>query len=207
MPFVPAANVIELVPNFRNTQTLDVAKNVLNFRKASGAVTAADLEAVELAYLQWFIDLGNNEVSNQIQLIQTDARDLTSVNSFIDTNVMTPPVGGQRANAVLPMHTTLAFKLATGKAGRSFRGRLYFVGLYESAVTGDFVAVGVADAILTALNDLKADMAAQGYEWVVVSRFANGLPRVNAVVTPITTISYVDLRVDTQRRRLAGEGE
>lgn len=207
MAFVPAANVIEVVPTFRNGVTLDIAKNVFNVRKVSGSVNAADLEAVSLVYSLWFGTNGNDHVSTSISLIEINTRDLTAQDSFIDTNVMSPAILGGNASPVLPMHTTLCLKFATGFAGRSRRGRLYWVGLYEGAVTGDFVAVATADAIRAALQDLAADYVVAGYELVIVSRFEEGVERAAALITPVTSISYIDLRVDTQRRRLAGEGE
>jgi hypothetical protein len=207
MVFVPALNVIECVPAFRNSQTLQISKNVLNFRKVAGSVNAADLETISTTYGTWFTGAGNDKVSSQISLESISTRDLTAEASFIDTNVMAPAIAGALASAVMPMSVTLAFKLATGIAGRSYRGRVYFVGLAEASVTGDYVAVGDANSIRDALVALNTAMHTAGYELVVVSRYHEGVVRENAVVTPVTSISYVDLRVDTQRRRLAGVGE
>jgi len=207
MAFVPALNVIECVPLFRNNQTLQIAKNVINVRKVAGSVNAADLETVSSVYSTWFTGAGNDKVSNQIALESVSTRDLTSENSFIDTNVMSPAIAGALGSAVMPMNVTFAIKLASGLAGRSFRGRLYFVGLAEGSVTGDYVVTADANAIRDALITLKSAFTTAGYELVIVSRFADGVERANAVVTQVTSISYVDLRVDTQRRRLAGVGE
>lgn len=207
MVFVPALNVIECVPAFRNATTLQISKNVLNFRKMAGSVNAADLETISTTYGTWFTGAGNDKVSSNISLESISTRDLTAENSFIDTNVMSPAIAGGLASAVMPMSVTLAFKFATGVAGRSYRGRLYFVGLGEASVSGDYVATADANSIRDALVALNAAMHTAGYELVVVSRFHDGAPRSSAVVTPVTSISYVDLRVDTQRRRLAGVGE
>lgn len=206
MAFVPAPQVIELVPRFRNTTTLATSVNVINVRKTSGSVTAADLEAVSAAYGTWFVGAGNDEVSTGIQLVEISTRDLTAEDSFIDTNVMSPAISGQVANPVMPMNVTLALRLTTGFAGRSRRGRLYFIGLPEQSVSGDYILTAPANGIVEDYTTLKNALATAGYEWVVVSRVNEGVPRTTALITPITAVSYYDLRVDSQRRRLVGEG-
>jgi len=53
------------------------------------------------------------------------------------------------------------------------------------------------------MNDVAPSV---GAELVVVSRYANGAPRAAGVATTVTSVGLTDFRVDTQRRRLIGEG-
>jgi hypothetical protein len=75
-------------------------------------------------------------------------------------------------------------------------------------VLGDFVLISRGDSIRTALADLRTDVNAAGtFVQVIISRQLNGVPREIGVATQITGTSLEDYRLDTQRRRLAGEGE
>jgi hypothetical protein len=102
---------------------------VFAFKKNAGGITAGDLTALKDLYLAWENDLGNNDRSNEISLINVYIRDLTVQNGIILDFPVTPAIVGARASPVLPMHSTLAVKHTTGIAGRSYRGRTYFIGL------------------------------------------------------------------------------
>lgn len=208
MPFIPVPNTVELVATFRNTVNFNNVKNVINWKKRSGAVVAADLDVISGYYATWWQAAGNDHVSNQISLVQIDMRDLSSEASYVEVNPIASPPLGALGGAVMPMSVTMAVKFTTGLAGRSYRGRLYFVGLAETEVVGDFVNATAAEAIRVAYDGLRTGaFAATGYDMVVVSRYHNKAPRETGIASVITGVSLTDTRVDTQRRRLIGEGE
>lgn len=208
MPFVPALHTVEIVANYRNRNNQQVAKNVYHARKRIGGVGASDVERMATVIMPaWETGQGKTVRSTEVECTGFTVRDLGSVDSFVYDNVLATPIQGTVANAVLPMHTTIAIKFITGLAGRSFRGRTYWIGLYESSVTGDFVSGSVVTSIKSKLDNLKAALDAEGWDFVVVSKFANGAPREAAVVTNIAAVASTDNRVDTQRRRLIGEGQ
>lgn len=208
MVFVPAIHTVEIVQTIRNRNNQQLAKNVYHARKRVGGVGASDVERMATVIMpSWETAQGKSSRSTEVETIGFTVRDLGSVDSFVYDNTLAPPIQGAVANPVLPMHTTIAIKFTTGLAGRSFRGRTYWIGLYESSVAGDFVTAAVVTALIAKLNNLKEALDAEGWDFVVVSKFHNGAPREAAAITNISGIGVTDNRVDTQRRRLIGEGQ
>ena len=82
------------------------------------------------------------------------------------------------------------------------------MGLAEGDVAGDYVGTTPAADLVTAHQALIDNAVGDtGFRMVVVSRRHDNVWREAGVMTPILTASLVDRRIDTQRRRLAGEGE
>jgi hypothetical protein len=160
------------------------------------------------ALLAWENDTAKAQRSQEITCIGVECRDLSIQNSFVVTVAAIPPIAGTRGSPVLPANVTLAVSLRTPFAGRSFRGRTYWIGLSEGSVQGDFVIPAVAQGILAAVRELVEDVPqALNAQLAVVSRYSNGAPRGVGIATPVTAVTLVDARVDTQRRRLVGVGE
>lgn len=208
MVFVPALHCVEIVANYRNTVNLNVAKNVYHARKRVGGVGATDVERMATVIMPaWENAQARNDRSNQISCTGFTVRDIGTADSWVYDNVLAVPFVGATASPVMPMNVTLAFKLSTGLAGRTHRGRTYWIGLAEAQVSGDFVAGATATAITNKLLNLRTALDAEGWDLVIVSKFLNGAVREEAEVTNVTAIGAVDTRVDTQRRRLIGIGE
>jgi len=214
-PFIPVANtaLVEMV----YTCAGQYIENTFHVQKGS-PWTASDLSNLVAAFEywdsstlyanRWVIRRGNGSV-----LVQYKTKDLTT--SSGDVYIYTIPAGG-RAGAIpsqgnaLPPNVTKCFTLQTGKAGRSYRGRLYFPGMYSVMVQGPpsqgFVPAAWANSCVASLNDLRTQLAAVGYTWVVTSFMIDGFYRQFGVNTPITNVAYHTLAVDNQRRRLPGRG-
>jgi hypothetical protein len=205
MPFIPVPDTAEVVLTFTGPNG-NFMKNVINVREATlVSWTPALLQGVIDLVQNWHNTTAKLRQSNQISLVSILARDLNTVDSFVVEETMT--VVGSVASPAMPANVTFCVKGLTGLAGRSFRSRTYWIGLAESMVAGDFVATVDADAIVAAMNTLRANLNTQGINPVVVSRFTNGAPRVTGVATDISNYAKTDNRVDTQRRRLFGEGQ
>lgn len=120
-----------------------------------------------------------------------------------------PGVSGQGtvANPALPNNVTLCVSLRSNFAGRSARGRLYWLALYESVVAANTVDSGHATAITSAVQFLNSAITTIGYDWQIVSFFSNGIPRPGGpVYFSVADAIIVDPIVDSQRRRLPGRG-
>jgi len=115
---------------------------------------------------------------------------------------------GGLSSPAMPSNVTFATSFRTGYAGRSKRGRAYWVGLAESQVAGDFVSTLAAEAIRGAWEEFGSILAGgfDGFTHVVTSYYENGEPRVTAAYNEVTSYVNVDTRVDTQRRRLPVAG-
>lgn len=207
MAFIPVPGTVEIVPNFFTPSTGSNQKNVIHVRMNVLPIVLAVLEVIAEAYIDWYNNHYKVVVSSQVLLTSIYLRDLTTENGAVLEYAVTPAIAGSQATPVMPANVTYATKFLTGFAGRSYRGRTYAVGLAEGQVAGDSVTSGTATAILNAWNEwVNIDVPAIDGVAVVVSKYANGAPRTTGLATPIVTVAQTDLRVDTQRRRLQGEG-
>lgn len=197
--YTPAT--IKVVLNFSvNGQPV---ANVLHVRTVGAvAVTPTDVQAAATTFSNWVVANLQNSQGTGIQLIDVTATDISGPGGAQFITQPGTPEYGQVASPSLPNNVAFVIKFTTGLSGRSYRGRFYFCGLTESQVGGNLINQADADNIVGAFNALPTALAAVDLEHVVVSTFTNGAPRAAGVATPITTYSYTDLVVDTQRKRL-----
>lgn len=142
-----------------------------------------------------------------LSLIQIDYRDLSTYDGVGGTYVTGLPSAGLSSFAQLPNNVTLAVALKTARRGRSYRGRLYHLGLDESEVTGNQVLPGIITQLSDAYGDLMDNVNnVPDCTLVIVSRYSNKTPRLAGVATPVTGIT-VEPTIDSQRRRLPGRGK
>lgn len=206
MAFIPVANTAEATMVYSGPDNNRMV-NVYHFRRPLEGWDPDSLGALGEALLTWERDVARAHRSNQIRCLGVECRDLSMQDSFLVSVAAIPAIVGAIVQGVLPANVTLAVSFRTPFAGRSFRGRAYWIGLAEGDVSGDFVSQGRGNGIAGAYTVLMNDVAPSvGAELVVVSRYANGAPRAAGVATTVTSVGLTDFRVDTQRRRLIGEG-
>lgn len=201
-PYIPAANTAEVRLRFATAGGL--AENVLNFEKAGGwdLTDLADLAAA--VEDSWETNI-SPIVAETITLTDTIATDISSETGGQVTDI--GGISGAQPNPALPNSVTFVVSFRTASRGRSYRGRLYHVGLTENFVTLDSLGSSNASAFQTDYENFFADIATAvpGSSHVIVSRCHNKVWRTSAVVTPVTSY-FVDETIDNQRRRLAGRG-
>lgn len=200
MGFIPAADTAEVVMTYTLPDG-NQAKNVYNVREAnitSWSPTALNLLCDE--FEDWETSTAKTMRSTGVLCTRIAARDLSSENGAIVERVVA--IAGTVASPVLPANVTFAIKSSTGFAGRSFRGRTFWIGINEGAVTGDILATAWIEFFIAAMEALQTALLANGWVPVVVSRYSGGSPRSAAVVTDIISYSATDNIIDTQRRRL-----
>lgn len=171
--------------------------------------TAEDWSVPTLATLcgilrDWWDTNWKSKVTNEVTLNSIVAKDWAVKDSYayeLPCNI----VGTRGNDAVLPMNVTAAVKFLTGRAGRSFRGRNFVVGLCKSQVMGDGILTQVRDDILAAYNALQADLSEDTFQHVVVSFQHDKVKLVTGMVTAVQSYN-MDVVLDSQRRRLAGRG-
>lgn len=110
---------------------------------------------------------------------------------------------GSASGAALPTFNTLAISRRSGFAGRSARGRIFWVGFTESQVSDNTVDSGVVASIVTALENFDAAANLAGFTPVIVSRYTGGALRAHGVTFDIQTWFATDTKVDTRRSRKA----
>lgn len=157
---------------------------------------------------QAYIDNLAPQQGAAVDLVLVRATDVSADDSFGYEIEPSSAAVGARNEQIMPGNVTVVTKFATGRTGRSNRGRAYWVGLTEIQCGGNTLNGGYADAISAAwagfFNDLNVAVAA--IQHVVASYCHNGAWRSAAVLTRVTNYS-TDFNLDSQRRRLNGRGQ
>jgi len=118
-------------------------------------------------------------------------------------------VAGTGAGDPLPNELAAVVTLKTAKAGKHFRGRVYFSGANEAQndAAGKIVAA-FNTAIVAFMTGVQADMGTEGITLAVLSRpaYANLVPPLDIEtyaggIFPVTSITARDVQWDSQRRR------
>ena len=185
----------------------ETAVNTLTVH-STGVIAPSTLQILVDYYIDWFTEVGGLQVSTGWSLVQVSATDLTVQNG--QNLIYALPAGqtGGLSSPAMPSNVTFATSFRTGYAGRSKRGRAYWVGLAESQVSGNYLTTLTAEAIRLSWEQFGAGLSGglDGFTHVVTSYYENGAPRVTAAYNEVTSYVNVDNRVDTQRRRLPTVG-
>jgi hypothetical protein len=118
------------------------------------------------------------------------------------------PKVGTNIQPQLPNNVTIAMSLNTALRGRSFRGRIYHIGLTENDVTLNTIPGTTLTPLIAAYEAarlLAAGSGSQTFQLAVLSYYAAKAIRTTPVATPVTSISS-DGIIDAQRRRLPKRG-
>lgn len=206
MAFQPVPDTIQVFTEFRMPSGALVG-NVYHVVDLQAGITGVRVGAcLDIFRTQLSSSNFTGIRSNETTFVRLNGRDLTVEFGTVDDRTINPPVAGTVSSPAMPAQVTIALSLRTGLAGRSARGRLYHCGLAEVMVGNDFVAAGYQNGLLTAYQTLRSMLLASDFQWAVVQRVSNGVRLPEGVTRGITSIIAVDWRVDTQRRRLVGEG-
>lgn len=110
--------------------------------------------------------------------------------------------GTDTAGFALTLNTAAAVTLYTANRGRSSRGRIFFGAIGGNRLLDStHFTTAYRDALESVVSHIRADAAAQGHSFVVVSHFHNKAARAEGLAQPVT--SWVcNGRVDSQRHRL-----
>ena len=204
-PFIPIPGTasVEMIYSLFS----DVVENCFSVKKP------ANWSLTELQDLRAFFD---NWHATQFYLCTTGdcllqrirTRALDSASSPTEDYHLPVPRSGVAGGGTFPSNVTFAIKLATGLAGRSYRGRIFIPGVCGACVAGNQVTPGAQAQYLSSLGQLITQMAAHDSTWqlCVASRYNNGSWRDVGVCTPATGWVAVNSAVDSQRRRLPGRG-
>lgn len=124
------------------------------------------------------------------------------------------PISGTLTGEAFPNGVTVAISFRTALLGRSFHGRLYYVGVSREQVDATAPNVLKPDAgvsLQAAYEGLRTSLAASigvgpmDKSPMGVTSFVHaGALRSPAVFNEITTVTLTDLYLDSQRRRLPG---
>jgi hypothetical protein len=203
LPYVPVANVVqaELVFSWDS----QVVENVLHFQTSvpPNLVTMNELGAW---LVSWWSTNVKPHVPATVSFINVKMTDLTVAFGPVVDYATSLPMVGTNASPSMPNNCALVITKRTALRGRSYRGRIYHVGLTEGNTVANQYNSGSVAALVTAYNLLRNVTLASATAFeVVVSRIQAGVPLAAGVSTTVTTHTC-DGILDSQRRRLPGRG-
>lgn len=204
MAFVPAPNI--LLIEVRATKELQRIENRFHV-DCLHPPTLADIIAVNAILAtsiatDWVPNLPTDVTINSIFY-----RSLETENDIQLEVPLTSGNVGTFSGTPAPNQNTICISLRSGSAGRSARGRLYWLGLSEGQYTTNVIDSGPLADIVTVITDLVAALAAASYPWTIVSYQSGGAPRPGGpVYFFVTNVLTVDAVIDSQRRRMPGHG-
>ena len=196
------------VAQFR-LQFMQGSQKVENVFHCSSTLGWGDLHLREVAntFKNWWIGEMQNNSANNLTLVRIVAGELTADGvQILESSSL--PVTGTHTGQPMPNNVTLAVHWGTGRAGRSYQGRTYHLGLWAGQVADNQVITAEVASIQQKYEDLRTtlDNATLAVEFGVLSKYTHGAPRPEGILTPITGVS-VDAILDSQRRRLPGRGQ
>lgn len=198
MPFVPINDAIKAVITFENTAG-NQAVNVLYFQDEAAGSPATRLALLQADIVDWLGTSWDTVANQDWSAVGLDLRYMNSETDYFLTTGLDIP--GLLTGNPMPSEVTIAISLRTGLTGRSYRGRLYHVGIGEDNTEGDFISDGYRTNLIAAYASLVADPQTNDFYWGVASFVENGVPRLSGVLTRYTQVTIVDRIVDSQRKR------
>ncbi len=202
MPFIPIPQTAEVA-----VRVLQDGQNLANVWhvRYEGAPTTTIMQTIASTTITYWQDQLRPLVPGTVQLLEVSVVDQSEEGGIAALLAPSSNNAGTATSPAMPNATTIAVKKNTGRAGRSFRGRVYHIGLTEIQVQDNRITPTATAAINTAYSTLITRYTAINCEWVVASTQNNKVPRLVGVATPIVGVS-VDPVIDSQRRRLPGRG-
>ncbi len=202
MPFIPIPNAASL--EYIYQWDGQICENVLTYRLPQ-AISQDSLQDLTTAAIAWWNTNLKPLINNSVALLAVKATDLTTSTGPVVEDTTGLAIAGTSTGNPVPNNVTVAIKLITANRGRSFRGRVYHVGLSQTAVTNNTVSLTVRNNIRNAWLAAKELSSNPGWTLCVGSRYSDNAPRITGLATPVTDIS-VNSVVDSQRRRLPERG-
>lgn len=198
MAFIPLPDGIKIEIKYRKNGALVV--NVM-WGTTSATVDLTFLQNVAEAVQTWWTSIRDDQCATSIALEEVVATDVSVADGLQYVNVVTPAASGTNAGADLPSNVAAVVSLYTGYAGRSFRGRQYWCGLPDTALSGNTIQAAYLAVMVADMGELITALQAEGCNPVVASFQHNGAPRATGLATIIDTWGANNV-VDTQRRRI-----
>jgi len=202
MPFVPIPNAAQL--EFIYSWDGQIVENVLTY-KIGIAVDATNLQVLTTAAIAWWGANLKPLQSSSVALLTVKATDLSSQIGPVIEDTTGLPIVGTGASSAVPNNVTVAVKLITANRGRSYRGRIFHIGLVNSTVVNNTVASATRTSLRNAWLAAQTLGTAPIWTLAVGSRYSGGAARTTGLATTVTDISINSI-VDSQRRRLPERG-
>lgn len=175
--------------------------------KAGIAWSESSLTDLAETFKDWFIADGKGIMSSNTALSKIVCKDLASKSGPAIEYQTGLPISGTISNIqACPLNVTAAVSFGTALRGRSYRGRVFQIGLNVGQIADNALNSQYRAELISVYASLVSAVSTGGWDLAVVSRYTNKAPRSTGVATPITSVS-VENALDSQRRRLATRGQ
>jgi hypothetical protein len=205
MAFVPAPRIAMV--EIRATLANQLIENRIYVHVTVGTVEGllADIANIVNGWVQGtYFDL----LPDTVTLREVVATDMSVENGAQHTIAPVGPFVGARVGNPMPNEVTCCLSLRTGFRGRSARGRFYWLAIPAGEVTGNIISSSYLADVVAAGNALKTLLAANAWEWTIVSFVSNKNPRPGGPVYFFVDSTLVtDNVVDSMRSRKPGVGQ
>jgi len=178
--------------------------NVLHARKDT-PWSSAELVALSDAAVGWISNDWNDAAISSASCVGVKSIDLSTELGAIGLPTTFEAVPGNLAATNVPTSATVAVSLRTAFRGRSFRGRVYHVGVSLAHITDSRLNATGQAVLSTVYNALVTRIAATAGGLCVLSRFHDHAKRATGVGFLVTSIA-INTALDSQRRRLPERG-
>lgn len=202
-PYQPAPGILEVrLDMLLGGQNVN---NVFHVQKGTSIWNETDMDTIAGIFQTYFVDHASSNMSSALTLVGKTLVDLTSLNGIRKVyGEDTPPAGNLTGDA-LPANVTFAIKLNAQNRGRGVNGRIFWPGLAEAQVAGNQLNSADADAIKGHIDWLIGQIISAGPAGAVLcvlSKWENGVWRASGIGREVTSATYSDLTIDTQKLRL-----
>lgn len=203
MPFISAPNGcrVSVVGRYQGQTLINTFNAHLTTPPARADIEAL-MGAIRDAWIANMLDNLNVEYSfaRIVGLGLTDEVDFR-LEEFISGEV------GATTGEPLPGNVAFSVKRQSGLSGRSARGRVYIGGFDYGQLEGaNMIGEAWATDVVQALTAVHDAINATDWEEVIWSYYTGGAPREFGYPYGVDSYGYVDLNVDSMRRRLTGRG-
>lgn len=163
-----------------------------------------DLELQDLAdgVLAGWIAQVLPELSLDYTLLRVEARGLRSAGDFATEALADPATVGGNLGASDNNATATVVKLATGRSGKSYRGRIFVGGVPNASVVNGFLDSTYRTNVAVGVNNMLAGLVTGNLgRGVIISYWANKVLRTTPLVTNITQAVNVTAYPGSANRR------
>src|SRR5687768_520226 len=165
--------------------------NVVNWEFLAEPTLSQIEELAEAAATQW-ITWPMGGLSLDLKFLRVEARQAVPGSGLAADYDVDPPEVGGNLGACDNNQTATVASLRTGRAGRSFRGRLFIGGIPNSVPDNGLLPISWrTDMAAGLLATLIAIRNSVGCNPVIVSYFSNKVQRVTPVVTEVVNVLCV----------------
>lgn len=201
MAFIPTPNTVQSSLFFEGSGGL-FAQNRFYFATL-GVPTTTDLEEIDEALYNVIAAQLMARVSGYWQLNGMTHRAMNEAEGIQLVSAQTfPLVGTFAATEMEAAQVTYTVTLSSGLVGRSARGRIYGIGLWNQAADGNRLQTAAQADLQVAWSAVVNAMETAGHAMQIVSFAEGGVPRAAGRPLPVLSAA-VRFPLATQRRRLS----